>query len=604
MENLHQQTIPEIFKARAVHYGSKACVAYKDQKEGRYRDISWADMDAKVSALARYLLSRGVKKGDRVAVFSANRPEWWMADLAILSVGAVNVPVYATNSAEEARYILDHSGSRLCFAGDSEQAQKVLSVMKALPELEELVIFDDPEGKDGRLRSFREVLAEGDAWEDSGALEARRKAVTLGDMATIIYTSGTTGDPKGVMLSHGNFSSNLHQQYSEMKEYLHDRQVMLSILPLSHAFERTCGYYLPMAVGAKVAFSEDTAKLMQNFLEVKPTVILSVPRVFEKIHSAIASKVHEAPGLKKAIFRAAMKTAGKNLPYVCGNRPRRGLFARRYKLFDGMVYSKLKTALGMDNIDIAVSGGGPLSVSDAEFFLGMDIRVLEGYGLTETTPALTINRPWRIKPGSVGAAYPLTDIVLSDEGEVLVRGPQVMMGYYKNQKATDEVFTKDGFFKTGDLGRVDDDGYLFITGRIKDIIITAGGKNISPQNIENSLKGSRFIEQVAIIGDKRKYLAALVIPCFEELRKWASRSGVDFRDDADLVRNERVIALFRKEIDEQTRQFSRVEQVRTFRLIDAEWTQATGELTPTLKVKRRVIEEKYAGEIESLYASD
>ena len=266
--------------------------------------------------------------------------------------------------------------------------------------------------------------------------------------------------------------------------------------------------------------------------------------------------------------------------------------------------AKLKEALGLDKVKFQMSGGGPLSVSDAEFFLGMGILVLEGFGLTETTPVTNANRPGIIKPGSVGPPISNTNIKISDEGEVLIKGPQVMMGYYKDKKSTDEAFTKDGFFRTGDIGIIDDLGRLSITGRIKDIIVTAGGKNISPQNLENSLKASKFVEQIAIIGDRRKYLSALIIPAFEELHKWARNNDIAFTDNRDLISNEKVIDLFANEIGEHTQQFSRVEQIRRFRLLDAEWTQETDELTPTLKVKRRIIEKKYAREIEGMYPPD
>jgi long-chain acyl-CoA synthetase len=293
--------------------------------------------------------------------------------------------------------------------------------------------------------------------------------------------------------------------------------------------------------------------------------------------------------------------ARKNLPYACTVTDRSGLFAVLYNLADKLVFSKLKVALGMDRLKFAVSGGGPLSVSDAEFFLGMEISVIEGFGLTETTPVTNVNLPENIKPGTVGPPIPETKIKISDEGEILIKGPQVMKGYYKNPKATKEVFTKDGFFKTGDIGIVDEEGYLSITGRIKDIIVTAGGKNISPQNIENSLKESRFIEQVAIIGDRRKYLAALVIPNFEEMGKWAAKQGYTFSDNSEMTHNDAVIKLIGEEIQKHTAKYSRVEQIRKYTLLDAEWTQETGELTPTQKVKRRIVGEKYSAEIESMY---
>ncbi|MCK9264818.1 MAG: AMP-binding protein, partial [Deltaproteobacteria bacterium] len=303
-------------------------------------------------------------------------------------------------------------------------------------------------------------------------------------------------------------------------------------------------------------------------------------------------------------FNWAMSLARKNLPYICHDRPRKGLFAIQYAVADKIIFSKLKAALGMDRLRFALSGGGPLSVSDAEFFLGMGIKVCEGFGLTETAPVTHGNRPDHIKPGTVGPALKDTLVKIGEGGEVLIKGPQVMMGYYKNEEATKEVMTEDGYFRTGDIGEIDSDGYLKITGRIKDIIVTSGGKNISPQNIENSLKTSAFIEQVAVIGDNRKYLSALIVPAFDELESWAKNNGVPYGSRRELLEHPEVNKLYESEIKEYTQYFARVEQIRKFRLLDTEWSQQTDELTPTLKVKRRVISVKYAREIETMYEGE
>jgi long-chain acyl-CoA synthetase len=368
--------------------------------------------------------------------------------------------------------------------------------------------------------------------------------------------------------------------------------------------ERTAGYYLPVSIGAKVAFAEDFSKLQQNLVEVRPTVIISVPRLYEKVRAGILSKVNGASRFKRALFKWAVSLASENLPYVCNGKQRKGLFALKYHVADRLIFSKLKKTLGMDRLRLAVSGGGPLSVSDGEFFLGMEIVVLEGFGLTETTPVTHVNRPWLIKPGTVGPPVKDTTVKLSEEGEILFKGPQVMMGYYKDEEGTREAFTKDGFFRSGDIGAIDEDGYLSITGRIKDIIVTSGGKNISPQLIEESLKDSRFIEQLSIIGDRRKYLSALVIPAFDELRRWAQECDIEFRDNEELIQNDAVVNLFEKEFERCTRHLSQVERIKKFRLLSKEWSQQTGELTPTLKTKRRVVEEKYKELIEEMYPPD
>jgi len=598
MEKFKETCMATVFQNQVIKYGERACVAHK--KDGKFTDISWNRMNDMVRDLASFLISKGIQKGDNVAIFSPNRYEWWVADLAILSIGSPDVPIYATNSAEEAQYVLDHSGSKACFVGTQEHLEKVLKVKDSLPNLEFIVVFDPLKEEIPDVFTFSEALKQG-KMQDFGVFRLRLESIEPSDLATIIYTSGTTGPPKGVMLSHDNFLSNVNQVLSEFSELVSEEDVFLSFLPLSHVLERTVGYYLPISFGAKVAFAEDFSKIQENLVEIKPTLIVSVPRLYEKIHAGILAKVADAPAVKKALFNWAVNIATENLPYHCTQKPRKGLFALKYRLADRLIFSKLKAALGMERIKFAASGGGPLSVSDAEFFLGMGVTVLEGFGLTETTPMTNVNRPWLVKPGSVGGAVKDTIIKIADDGEILIKGPQVMLGYYKNEEATSELFTEDGFFRTGDIGRIDEDDYLSITGRIKEIIITAGGKNISPQNIEIGLKESRFIEQVATIGDRRKFLSALVVPAFEELEKWAKEQRVSFKDKEDLMQNDPVIDLFKKEIEEHTKDLAQVEQIRKFKLLSAEWTQETGELTPTLKVKRRIIEEKYAQEIESMY---
>jgi len=603
MGNYRETSMGAIFQNRVQELGEKACVAYKNA-QGVYTDISWRQMDEMVRKVGYFLLSRGIKPGDKIALFSPNRYEWWVTDLAILSIGAVNVPIYATNSAVEAKYIIENSDSVICFTGEKEHLDKVMEVKDKLPGLREIIVFDDLKSSVEGVIDLKEAMKQGSAFDGKAGFEERLKGINPDDMATIIYTSGTTGDPKGVMLSHNNFISNVNQLYSVDPELFKEEHTLLSFLPLSHSFERTVGYYSALNAGKKVCFAEDFSKILQNLQEVRPTLIVSVPRLYEKIHAGILAKVSEAPSVKKALFNWAMSLAKKNLPYICRDKPRKGLFALQYALADKIIFSKLKAALGMDRLRFALSGGGPLSVSDAEFFLGMGIKVCEGFGLTETSPVTHGNRPDFIKPGTVGPALRDTLVKIGKDGEVLIKGPQVMMGYYKNEAATKEVMTEDGFFRTGDIGEIDSDGYLKITGRIKDLIVTSGGKNISPQNIENSLKTSIYIEQVAVIGDNRKYLSALIVPAFAELENWAKNNGISFASRRELLEHPEVQKLFAGEIQENTKHYARVEQIRKFKLLDAEWSQQTDELTPTLKVKRRVIDKKYAREIESMYAED
>jgi long-chain acyl-CoA synthetase len=554
-----------------------------------------------VRNLGLFLINHGIQPGDKVALFSPNRYEWWVADLAIISVGAVNVPIYATNSSEESRYILDNSDSKMCFVGTSEHRDKILKAKEKLPNLGEIISFDDLEKTIPGVISLADALKEGEAASNKEDFDNRLKPINMEDVATIIYTSGTTGNPKGVMLTHKNFVSNVNQLNAVDPEFLTGDHTFLSFLPLAHSLERTVGYYAAIFLGHKVAFAESTEKLLENFGEIRPTFLVSVPRIYEKVHAGITAKVAGAPPVKKALFNWAMGVARDNLPYICNNKERTGWFAFKYNLADKLIFSKLRAALGMDRLQGAMSGGGPLSVSDAEFFLGMGIRVLEGFGLTETTPVTNGNRPKKIKPGTVGPALKDTIIKISEDGEILIKGPQVMKGYYKNEAATKEAFTSDGFFRTGDIGEIDSDGYMKITGRIKDLIVTSGGKNISPQNIENTLVTSPFIEQVAVIGDNRKYLSALIVPSFATLEGWAAQNNVSFNGRTDLISKPEIQKLFEKEIEENMKDYARVEQIRKFQLLEKEWSQDTGELTPTMKVKRKVINQKYAKEIEALY---
>jgi len=599
MGSYKETILPAIFQNRAETYGERACVGYK--KDGSYIDISWNEMNSMIHDLGYYLLSLGVKKGDRVGIFSPNRYEWWISDQAVLSIGACDVPVYPTSTVAEAEYILSNSGATVCIVGTEDHLERVLKAKKKLPNLKKIIILDDLDKKKKDVISLEKALLEGQKYKSKPTFEKRLKAIKESDLATIMYTSGTTGNPKGVMLTHSNFVSNVVNIGKDISQYLGDTDTMLSFLPLSHVLERTTGYYLSVYIGATVYFAVDMTTLMENFVEIRPTAIISVPRIYEKLHAGILSKTADAPAIKKMIFNFAIKSAVKNLPYVCTDTEPTGLLGKRIHIADKLVFSKIKETLGLDKLKYAISGGGPLSISDAEFFIGMGVRILEGFGLTETTPVTNYNRPGEIKPGTVGRAIPETDVKISDEGEILIKGPQVMKGYYKNKKATDEAFTKDGYFRTGDIGVIDEMGRLSITGRIKDIIVTAGGKNISPQNIENSVKTSAYVEQIAIIGDKRKYLSALIVPTFEELKKWAEKNSVDFTDNDSLIQNEQVIKLIGEEIEKYTKQFARVEQIRKFKLLNAEWSIETEELTPSLKIKRRVVEKKYAKDIEEMY---
>ncbi len=599
---LGNKSIPLMFREKVAVRGDAAMCAYRNA-ESKFVDISWREMDGMSRGLGKYLISRGIKAGDKVAIFSANRYEWWVADLAILSAGAINVPVYPTNTTKETHYILNDSDARICFVGTKEHMQKVLEIIDNLPMLEEIIIFDELAAAVSKVVAFSRALETGKAIEDKGELDARVKDIDPNSVATFIYTSGTTGNPKGVMLSHNNMTTNAEQWKAITPGVLDSMQhIALSFLPLSHIFERTITYYgACVSAGAKVYFAKDITTVLTDMIEVRPTIFASVPRVFEKMRAGIMAKVALAPPLKQTLFKWAMSVAKRNLPYICNGKKRTGLFALEYALAYKLIISKLLTAIGLDRVIIGGSGGGPLSAADAEFFIGMGMMVLEGFGMTETSPLALANAPGHIRPGTVGKPLVDTECKIGEGGELLIKGPQVMLGYYKNDAATKETFTADGFLKTGDIAEIDREGNFKITGRIKDLIITSGGKNISPQNLENALTASLYIEQVSIIGDNRNYLTALIVPAFPALENWAKQNGVTFASRADLVAHSRVKELYNKEVEDNMREFGRVEQIKKFHLLTAEWSQDTGELTPTIKVKRRIVNQKYARVIEDMY---
>jgi len=417
MANFQETSMAAIFQNRLEKWSDNPMCAYKNDK-GVYEDISWKQMNEMILDLAGYLLSKGINIQDKVALFSPNRYEWWISDIAILSTGAVNVPIYATNSAEEARYVIENSDSKIAICGTKDHLKRVLEVKSKLPNLTDIICIDELDKPIDGVITFSEALKLGAAANKREDIYKRIKSIKSEDIATLIYTSGTTGNPKGVMLTHNNFVSNVNQCYDVAPDLFKYDHTLLSFLPLSHSLERTVGYYLPLYTGKKVVFCGDVSKILEYFQEVRPTFIVSVPRIYEKVHSGIVSKMSVEKPIKQKLFAWAMDVAKRNLPYICNDNPRSGMFAIEYAIANKLIFTKLKEKLGLNKLQFALSGGGPLSVSDAEFFLGMGIKVLEGFGLTETTPVTNANRPDKIKPGSVGAPLKDTQVKISEEGEV------------------------------------------------------------------------------------------------------------------------------------------------------------------------------------------
>ena len=547
----------------------------------------------------------GVEAGARVAILSDSRPEWVIADLATLTAGAVTVPIYPTLPAAQVRYILADSGASVAVAADEEQAAKVRAVWPELPDLRALVVMDPGDAPDdggaagGEELSLDALVARGHQrliTEDG--LGRRYKETATGispdQLATIIYTSGTTGEPKGVMLTHGNVATNIMDAGGVVR--LTDADEALSFLPLSHAFERAV-VSLYLYNGVTVTFAESLETIARDLQRVRPTVMTGVPRVYEKLHARIHEAVAAGPALRRRLFHWAVGVGLARARATIEGRPVPLPVRLQFPLADRLVLSKIRGRLG-GRIRFLVSGSAPLLVSVEEFLFAIGAPVVEGYGLTETAPTLTVNPLERPKPGTVGPAIPNVELRIADDGEVLARGPNVMQGYYGKPEATAEVL-RDGWFHTGDIGSLDEDGYLTITDRKKELLVTAGGKNVAPSPVEAALKRSPLVAEAVLLGDRRPYIAALLVPDFAAL---AARLPAEGTSREEVCERADVVQLFEEGIADVNATLPRYEQIKRFKLLPAEFSVATGELTPTLKVKRRVVAERWGEAIEGLYA--
>ncbi len=575
------------------HYGSRPALAHKP-KGGTYQDISYTELGKSVDAFRKGLNALGAQKGDRVALLSENRPEWAITDFGSLKTGAVTVPMFSTLTAAQVGYILKDSGSKIICVSTSRQLEKVIAVRDEVPTLEQIIIFDQIEGEppDGVIQF--EAVCELEGQEtDTAANED--------DIATIIYTSGTTGDPKGVMLTHANFISNLQACKSLIE--VSDTDVLLSFLPLSHVFERLGGHYVPLFSGSKVAYAESTFTVAQNMREVAPTVMLSVPRLYETMHDRILRAVQEGSPIKQKIFHWGVSIGSSVSSAIQKGKKPSATLQLQQNIADKLVFAKLKAATG-GRLRFFVSGGAALPQSIAEFFHAAGILILEGYGLTETSPVISMNHPGQWKFGTVGVPVPGVEVQIAEDGEILTRGPHVMKGYFNNESATAEVIDGEGWFHTGDIGIIDGDGFVKITDRKKNIIVLSNGKNVAPQPIESELVQSPYIDQIMLVGNERKNLAALIVPNFDALKAWATENDVVTDDIATMLETREVRQLIQSEIRSRLTDFSDFEQVRRFTLLDKEFSQEADEMTPTLKLKRNVIIERYANAIEEMYPED
>ena len=585
-------TLADLLPLSAKLYGGAPAVRFK--QDGEWIDRSFDQVQETVRSLSLGLIDLGVAKGDKVSILGNTRPEWTYFDFAALSAGAVVVPIYQTNSPEECQYVLENSDAKVVIVEDDEQLEKVRAVRDRLPLLEYVVRMT---GSSEDTISLEELAARGSGREVS-EWEARWRSVTKEDICTFIYTSGTTGPPKGCIISHGNYRAMLDMVNTT--SVIEPGDVAYLYLPLAHSFALLVQFG-SFDLGTTIAYWErDPQKILPNLGELKPTYFPSVPRIFEKIYTAATSGMEKAGGVKKVIFDWSIKVGGKMRATERSGRKPGFLLRKQYEFADKQVLSKIRGLFG-GNIRLAVSGAAPISPEILRFFDAAGVLVLEGWGMTETSTAATVSSPEEFKVGTIGKPFPGCEVKIAEDGEILVKGPNVFQGYYKNEEATRETIV-DGWLHTGDIGEVDPDGFIKITGRKKDIIITAGGKNITPANLENEIKQHPLVSQCVVVGDRKPYLVALVTLDPEDAVAYAKEHGLP-EDAAQLAENAEVKKAIEDHVATINEKFARVEQVKKVAILPRDLSQETGELTPTLKVKRAVVASKHEQEIEALYAS-
>lgn len=595
----------EMLSNTVEKYPDKAALMWKS--EGSYRSLSYQDMWEKIENAAAGLARLGVKENSKVAILSDSNPMWAITDFAISSLGAVSVPIYPTLPPNQVAYVLKNADVEVAVVENEEQLQKIHDG-DAAPR-HNIVMYPDASFTEGdKDLSFSTIDQDGaahplDGWEEGW------RAIGSDDLVTIIHTSGTTGPPKGVMLTHKNFLSNMEAVQFWVVELMPE-DITLSYLPVSHVFERMAGHFTPLSVGATIAYAESIDTIQNNLQEVRPTIMTSVPRLFEKVYAKVKEQIEDGSAIKRNIFNWAVDVGKQRYEHYL-NTPINELLLhdsmpkdlqRKWKWADRLVYQKIKQQLG-GRMRGMVSGGGTLNPEIARFFWSLDLPILEGYGLTETSPVVTTNPMVRAKAGTVGKPLPNLDVRLADDGEILVKGPSVMKGYYNNEEATRKDIV-DGWFHTGDVGTLDDEGYLRIIDRKKRILVLSTGKNVAPQLVENAINESQFIEYSAVIGDKRKYLITLVKPDFENLMPWAQKQGIETESLEEVCRRSDVRDMLQGEVERLTASFADYEKPKKVIVIGEEWTVESGELTPKLSVVMKKIEEKYSTVIEEAYAED
>jgi long-chain acyl-CoA synthetase len=599
MMTKEKKTIAAAFLKTTDQWSDKVAYAYKHH--GEWINISYGEVRSRAESIALALWKMGLKRGDHVAIISENRPEWSICDYAITSPGLVTVTVYPTLMEGHIQYILKNSDSKAIFVSTREQAEKIIEIKDELPDLQFMVVFDWDRSLDEEwIYDLIDFEASGENRDEPPfSFSDESEKTHPEDVMTIIYTSGTTGNPKGVMLSHGNLWWDATSSIETLKP--DHNEIFLSFLPLSHSLERTAGNIIPMILGAKVCFATHITAVSREFREVRPTIAISVPRLFEKMYGAIQNESQMMKGVKKHIFQSAVKTGRMvSRKYRQLGKVPKGVHRIQYATADMMVFKKIRSYTG-GRIKFFISGGAPLLEEIGEFFDACGILILQGYGLTEASPVTHTNRRERYKFSTVGKPIAHVEHRLTEEREILVKGPNVMMGYYKDPKATAEIIDPDGWLHTGDVGEIDVDGYLKITDRIKNIIVTSGGKNIAPSTLETELMKSPFIEQIVIIGDKRNYLTALIVPNYEEIETLAKKYHIQYDSTRELINHYKIVNTVHEEVQRLQEKFARYEQVKKIAFIPDPFSVEKGEMTPSHKIRRKVIENRYREIIDTLY---
>ncbi len=604
---MKEETIVHIFQRRVRELGDKPALRIK--QAGAWRDISWREYGDRVRRFAKGLIRLGFQAPANptvpelrhsTALLGFNRPEWLIADLGAICAGGLTAPIYTTNTPEQCEYIVNHSESSFVVVENQNQLAKILKRRDAMPQVRKIIVMDDSAESAGDfVLNFRDVLALGEDPALDAELDRRIESSKPEDLATLVYTSGTTGPPKAVMLSHRNITWTTASLAKVIR--VGEGDLLLSYLPLSHIAEHTLSVFGAVINGYSVAFAESLEKVPENLREVQPSFFFAVPRIWEKFHGGIMHQVQAGSPAKQKIFHWARNAGSRAWDHKLQQKSVPFVLALHFSLAQRLVFQKLRAALGLGRARFLISGAAPIAREVLEFFFSLDMPIQEVYGQSEDTGPTSFNAPEAMRIGSVGRPIPDVEVRIAEDGEILVKGGNVFMGYLKAREATDEVLV-DGWLHSGDVGRFDHDGYLYITDRKKDLLITAGGKNVGPQNIENLMKTIPYVSQACVVGDRRKYLAALITLDPTEVEPWAKQHDIAYSTVADLAGNQKVHDLIQAQIAEKNRDLAQYEQIKKFRILPGDFTIDTGELTPTLKMKRRVVNDKFKAEIEALYA--